>query len=147
MTKLRIQAQHRLNFRFLTRKSHSRSSGVNVLAESDENGQKRSSMNKETNASGSKVLTKHLSSITIVPHKKDKDSSIEERGKPSIKMDKQASDSIAAAKDVDSERNCECQEALDVLRRILEIQTPNTTEVYSLSGCAVRIEVLEDTDL
>lgn len=145
MTKLRIQAQRRLNFRFLTRKSNSHSSGAKLLLESDENRQKRSSTNEETNASGSKVSTKHLTSITILPHQKDKDDSLEERG-PSIEMEKQTSCPIAT-KDIDSEKDCEPKEALDVLRQILEIQPTNSTEVYSLSGCAVRIEVLEDTDL
>jgi hypothetical protein len=143
MTKLRVQAQHRLNFRFLSRKSHS--SGVKFLPQTPENEQKRSS---ENDASGSKVESKHLSAITILPRT---DSSLEGHCKPSTseEMENQSSDS-SETKNTNAEAtggDCDSQEAIDVLRRILEKQRPNSTEVYSISGCAIRIEVLEDTEL
>ena len=38
-------------------------------------------------------------------------------------------------------------EYLGVLHRILQEQVINTTELYSISGHTVRVEVLEDTEL
>lgn len=144
MTRLKVHAAHRLSFRFRTRKSQSTQGAVST-SESIE----KSSSNQAKGCGIQTEVKQHRSVITILPKletKANQSLSKELENKASNSMDEETLFQSEERRE-GSEGEDVTQDVVDVLRCILEKQSLNSSQVYSISGRQLRIDVLEDTDL
>lgn len=132
MTRLKVHTAHRLSFRFRTRKPPS--STVEAASESNK---KSSSLEEQSHAIEPKVKH-HCSAITILPRNETTASNT---------MEEHRCFEREESHEVREESEDPTQDIVDILKCILEEQTLNSSQVYSISGRQLRIDVLEDTDL
>jgi len=142
MTRLKVHAARRLSFRFRTRKSQSTPN--TVTSESIE----KSSSNQEKGCEIATDVKKHRSVITIQPKLETKATILPKVEKNAFEvMDEQKIFKRGESAEDKEESEDITQNVVNVLRRILEQQSLNSSQVYCISGQQLRIDVLEDTDL